>query len=143
MVHGCGYQDFEGHPLISKRFRIYTPELGEKYDSWEDSMKIRDRLLSENNIYWVRGKGYLHDAPFEDYTTEYKSRCRIRENLMNQEIKELDKKYEESEREFRFWRDIWNESYFRLNDEFAKTQPFNIGTIPEPRLVDVSQVPGL
>ena len=142
-VQGCGYQeDFGGgNPLITKTLRIYAPQL--KGLHWMDQDYIKDKLFSENKVHWVRGKGYVCDSPFEDYTADLKSKCRIWENLRKQEDKALDAKYEKTEQEYEYWLGIWNDSERKLNQVYATTQPFNIGTLSEERLVDVSQIPTL
>ena len=142
-VQGCGYQeDFGGEsPLITKTFRIYAPQL--KGLPWMDEEGLKDKLFSENKVHWVRGKGYVCDAPFEDYTADLKSKRRIWENLRKQEYKALDAKYEKTEQEYEYWLGIWRDSERKLNQVYAATQPFNIGTLSDKRLVDGSQIPTL
>ena len=142
-VHGCGYQeDFSGeNPLITKTFRIYAPNF--KGLPWMDREGLKDKLFSENHIYWVRGKGYVCDIPFEDYTADLKSKRGIWANLRKQEYEALNAKYEKTEQEYKYWTDIWCDSERKLNQAYAAIQPFNIGTLSDKRLVDVSQIPTL
>ena len=104
MVHGIGYEDSKSCPLITKTLRIYAPKL--KDLSWEEMEQKKDRLFSEYHLQWVRGKGYVLSEPFEDYTADLKSKCRIWSNLEKQDLAALNKKYEKVEKEYEYWMGI-------------------------------------